>query len=100
MNEEELLETLRQFEEKRVEQLNENARALFYAIMKIADERDYLKIKYNKALELLVDFNLPCEKDDFNLLYSDYCEKHCGVDEEQFKKCWDKFIEWKLNKEE
>ena len=26
---------------------------------------EYLCNKYDKALELLVDFNLPCEKDDF-----------------------------------
>lgn len=43
MSEEELIETLRAFEKNRVEQLEEPARNLFYAIMKIADERDRLK---------------------------------------------------------
>ncbi len=43
MSEKELIETLKDFEEKRVEQLPENARNLFYAIMKIADERDMYK---------------------------------------------------------
>lgn len=43
MNEEELIEILREFDNKRVEQLPEKGRKLFYAIMKIADERDELK---------------------------------------------------------
>ena len=43
MSEEELIETLREFEKNRVEQLEEPARNLFYAIMKIADERDKYK---------------------------------------------------------
>ena len=42
MSEEELIKTLRVFEKNRVEQLEEPARNLFYAIMKIADERDRL----------------------------------------------------------
>ena len=42
MSEEELIETLRAFEKNRVEQLEEPAKNLFYAIMKIADERDRL----------------------------------------------------------
>lgn len=55
-----------------------------------------LQEKYDKALELLVDFNMPCEIDDFNLLDTDYCELNCSVDDEQYKKCWNKFIEWRL----
>lgn len=43
MNEEELIEVLRQFDEKRVEELPEKTRNIFYAIMKIADERDELE---------------------------------------------------------
>lgn len=42
MNKEELIEVLRQFDEKRVEELPEKTRNIFYAIMKIADERDRL----------------------------------------------------------
>ena len=55
-----------------------------------------LQEKYDKALELLVDFNMPCEIDNFNLLDTDYCELNCSVDDEQYKKCWNKFIEWRL----
>lgn len=43
VNKEELIEVLRQFDEKRVEELPEKTRNIFYAIMKIADERDELK---------------------------------------------------------
>ena len=43
MNKEELIEVLRQFDEKRVEKLPEKTRNIFYAIMKIADERDELE---------------------------------------------------------
>ena len=50
MNKEELIEVLRQFDEKRVEELPEKTRNIFYAIMKIADERDELKNIINEAI--------------------------------------------------
>ena len=53
MSEEELIETLKAFENKRVEQLKEPARNVFYAIMKIADERDLYKQRIDKAIKLL-----------------------------------------------
>ena len=43
MKDNELIEILKEFDKKRVEQLNDNARNLFNAIMDIADERDLLK---------------------------------------------------------
>lgn len=51
MNKEELIEVLRQFDEKRVEELPEKTRNIFYAIMKIADERDELENIRKKAIE-------------------------------------------------
>ena len=42
MSDEELIETLKVFEKEKVENLPESARNLFYAIMRIADERDML----------------------------------------------------------
>ena len=54
MSEEELIETLRAFEKNRVEQLEEPAKNLFYAIMKIADERDRLNNIINE-LERYID---------------------------------------------
>jgi len=57
MSEEELIETLRTFEKNRVEQLEEPARNLFYAIMKIANERDRLNNIINKAIEYLESYN-------------------------------------------
>lgn len=53
MSEEELIETLRAFEKNRVEQLEESARNLFYAIMKIADERDRLKEENNLLKQII-----------------------------------------------
>ena len=53
MNKEELIEVLRQFDEKRVEELPEKTRKIFYAIMKIADERDELKNIINEAIDKL-----------------------------------------------
>lgn len=45
---EEIIDILKEFDEKRVEQLSENSRKLFYAVMSIADDRDRLKQENNK----------------------------------------------------
>ena len=50
MKDNELIEVLKEFEKKRIEQLPDNPKKLFYAIMKIADERDELKNNINKAI--------------------------------------------------
>ena len=42
MNDNELIEILKEFDEKRVGQLNDNARNLFNAIMDISNQRDRL----------------------------------------------------------
>lgn len=55
-----------------------------------------LEQKYQKALEILTEFNLPCDFDGFVNKNTDYCEINCGVDEEIFKKCWDRYIEQKI----
>lgn len=46
MKDNELIEILKEFDEKRVEQLNDNARKMFYAIMELADSRDKYKSLY------------------------------------------------------
>ena len=46
MKDNELIEILKEFDEKKVEQLNDNARNLFNAIMDIADSRDKYKSLY------------------------------------------------------
>lgn len=51
MNKEELIEVLRQFDEKRVEELPDKTRNIFYAIMKIADERDEYIHLYESTLK-------------------------------------------------
>ena len=53
VNKEELIEVLRQFEEKRVEELPEKTRNIFYAIMKIADERDELENIRKETIEYI-----------------------------------------------
>ena len=55
MSEEELIETLRAFEKNRVEQLEEPARNLFYAIMKIAGERDRLNNIIKEAKDFIYE---------------------------------------------
>lgn len=61
MSEEELIETLRAFEKNRVEQLEEPAKNLFYAIMEIADERDRLNNIINELEKYCID-----EKEDYS----------------------------------
>lgn len=56
MNKEELIEVLRQFDEKRVEELPEKTRNIFYAIMKIADERDKLENIRKEAIEYVTSY--------------------------------------------
>ena len=53
MSDKELIETLKAFEKNRVEQLEEPARNLFYAIMKICDTNDRLVCENKKLREEL-----------------------------------------------
>lgn len=62
MSEEELIEILKEFEKNRVEQLKEPSRNLFYAIMKIADERDKCKIVLDKIKEITYQDTTAIEK--------------------------------------
>ena len=62
MTDEELIKVLKEFETVRVEKLNDNSKRLFYAIMKIADERDNLK-EENERL-----------KKDYETIVSDNCD--------------------------
>ena len=57
-----------------------------------------LETKLNKAIELLIKENLPCDIENFNIRNADYCSSNCSVDEEVFKKCWLKYIEQELEK--
>lgn len=58
-------------------------------------EIERLNNKYNKALELLADYNLPCEYDE-GKIPDNYCEENCDVDDETYKKCWNRYIELEL----
>ena len=63
---------------------------------KLIDVIDELKIKHDKTLEMLSEHSIPCEIDGFMDKNVDYCSRNCGVDEEVYKKCWDRFIEQKI----
>ena len=69
-------------------------------VIHLQKEIDRLNNKYNKALEILNEYSMPCERGYYNLLDTDYCEKNCSNDEEQFKKCWDEYIKWMLGDKE
>ncbi len=69
---------------------------------RIKDSKKYnsLQQKYDEALTILSNFWPPCEHDDFMDKNTDYCSINCGVDEEIFKKCWDRYIEQSLKEVE
>lgn len=64
----------------------------------LLEENQQLKQEYNKALELLCNYNMPCDLDGFMDKNTDYCSVNCGVDEEVFKECWRRYIKQELNK--
>ena len=86
MSEEELIETLRTFEKNRVEQLEEPARNLFYAIMKIANERDRLNNIINELEKYL--------QENINNIYTYFDNTPFGV-EETYKEVLSKLQELK-----
>lgn len=58
MKDNELIEILKEFDKKRVEQLNDNARKMFNAIMSIADERDRLLEEKQELIDYLEERQL------------------------------------------
>lgn len=64
---------------------------LYCANKMLEKEIKRLNKKYNKALELLADYNLPCEYQE-GIMPDDYCEENC----DDYKKCWNKYIELEL----
>ena len=53
MKDEEVKEVLEELQQVRPEKLNDKSKRLFEAIMKIANERDYYKNKYEELAEYL-----------------------------------------------
>ena len=116
MTKEEMINTLKEMDKKRVEQLNENSKKLFNAIMKIADERDKYRedIKeYQKELEKADSITQSCiyngkinseisyrkslnELEKYKKLYHD--EKlHIKRGIQELKNQQKEFIEWLEN---
>ena len=60
------------------------------------EENQSLKEKYNQALSILAEYSPPCELDGFMDKNTDYCSINCGVDEDVFKECWNRYIEQKV----
>lgn len=78
VSEEELIEVLRQFDEKRVEELPEKTRNIFYAIMKIADERDELENIRKEAIRYIQNnqlYNFDYDKEELFEIVSDKVAK-------------------------
>ena len=69
MKDNELIEILKEFDEKRVEQLNDNARNLFNAIMDIANQRDRL-LEENRKLKEKLETSEKTRKEALNLIKS------------------------------
>ena len=59
---EEIIDILKEFDEKRVEQLSENSRKLFYAVMSIADENNKLKIDISARETVCDDYKSRIDK--------------------------------------
>ena len=71
-------------------------RSLEDKIKDLKTENQTLEKKLNKAINLLIEYNLPCDIENFNIRNADYCSSNCSVDKEVFKKCWLKYIEQEL----
>lgn len=87
-------------QEKHIAKLNRETQRYFDFFMDESIKNYRLEKKYDKALELLKDYNMPCDIDEFNIKNADYCSMNCSVDEEVFKACWDLYIEQELENEE
>ena len=72
-----------------------------YEILSVStlEEIEKLRKKYDKALELLSNYDLPCKSYNFvnsNIRFCHGIHGNCGTDSEIHKYCWDKYIESKI----
>jgi len=65
---------------------------------KFKEENELLKKKLDKAIEMLIEYQMPCDIDEFWNKNIDYCMDNCSVDEEVYKKCWLRYIKQELEK--
>lgn len=80
MNKEELIEVLRQFDEKRVEELPEKTRNIFYAIMKIADERDkYIHLYESTLKDLDIAVKNKIELENIRKEAIEFMKENCDI---------------------
>lgn len=71
-------------------------KSLFEEKEQLQQENEQLKSKYNQALNILSDFNLPCELEGFMDKNTDYCSLNCSMNDDVYKECWNRYIEQKL----
>lgn len=67
-------------------------------INELQQENRQMSLKYNQALSILSDFNLPCELEGFMDKNTDYCSLNCSMNDDVFNKCWNRYIEQELEK--
>lgn len=99
MTEKEAQKVLDELNTVRIEVLNDEAKRLFEAIMKIADERDKLqkiveqknKIIDSMAEEISKNTTNICPFADYN--YDLDCENKCN---DNYKECWKQYFENKV----
>lgn len=89
-----LLSYIKQLE-KRNKQLYEGFMAAQEELTDYATKNEQLENKYDKALEILSDYNMPCEYVK-PIIPDEYCEENCEVSDEVYKNCWNKHIELTL----
>ena len=103
MTKEQAEKVLNELQGVRPEMLNGEAKRLFEAIMKIADERDELKKKaeeQDKIIDLMLEEiskNIlnTCPLEDYN--YDLDCENKCN---DNYKECWKQYFENKAKEVE
>ena len=101
MTQEQAQKVLDKFQGVRPKMLNGEAKRLFEAIMKIADERDELKKKaeeQDKIIDLMLEEISElstCPLEDYN--YDLDCENKCN---DNYKECWKQYFENKAKEVE
>lgn len=96
MTNEEAQKVLKELEEVRPEKLNDEAKRLFEAIMKIADERDLLKEKTEKQDKIINEMADEMADIDYDYMCGNWCGNETGCDGEERATCIKKYFSKKV----
>lgn len=95
--------SIKELSREQLEEMLVNVMHIDHEKAQMISELEYkyevMEREYEKAIEILIECNLPCEMNDFMNRNVDYCSMNCGVDEEVFKKCWRKYIRQEIGEE-